>query len=155
MARTARLADGRALAAEQASPVGDWVVFFVGDEDRAVKGRWLLAVVSDLLGLPDGKKPDWVYELLDQLSGFDTPAGRRFACPCCDLLTLDRPPTGTFQTCPVCWWEDDNVQYKDPDYEGGANRVSLREARDNFRSEGASRPDRKGRTRPPLEDEMP
>ena len=38
----------------------------------------------------------------------------------------------------VCFWEDDGVQFNDPDYEGGANEVSLRQARDNYREIGVS-----------------
>ena len=40
---------------------------------------------------------------------------------------LDRQPTFP------CWWEDDGVQSRDPDYAGEANKPSLREARENFR----------------------
>jgi hypothetical protein len=31
--------------------------------------------------------------------------------------------------CPICEWENDGVQYDDPDYEGGANKVSLNQAK--------------------------
>ena len=30
------------------------------------------------------------------------------------------------------WEEEDPVQFKEPDYEGGANEVSLRQAQENF-----------------------
>jgi hypothetical protein len=40
--------------------------------------------------------------------------------------------------CPVCFWETDPVQSQDPDYEGGANRVSLRQAQMNYAAFGAS-----------------
>jgi hypothetical protein len=40
-------------------------------------------------------------------------------CPCCGYQTLREPPPGTFETCPVCRWEDDNIQFEDPTYEGG------------------------------------
>jgi hypothetical protein len=122
---------------------------------RVARGRWLLAVLSDRLGLPRGKKPDWVLEVVDQLSGRDTPLGRRFPCPCCDFLTLEEAPTGTFQICPVCRWEDDNVQYADLDYWGGANKVSLSEARENFRRLGTSDQRRLASARPPLLEEHP
>jgi hypothetical protein len=56
----------------------------------------------------------------------------RFACPCCGFLTLMEQPPGTFEVCPVCYWEDDPVQYADPVYRGGANQVNLSEARKNF-----------------------
>ncbi|MGR8023363.1 CPCC family cysteine-rich protein [Burkholderia cenocepacia] len=61
----------------------------------------------------------------------------RYACPCCGYLTYGSPPSGTFEICPVCMWEDDNVQLDDPDYAGGANVVSLNKARQNFRIYGA------------------
>lgn len=61
---------------------------------------------------------------------------KRFACPCCEQLTLPDEPPGTYEICEACGWEDDFVQFRDPDYRGGANRQSLREARDNFKRYG-------------------
>lgn len=62
----------------------------------------------------------------------------KFRCLCCGFLTLDeKPGEGTFETCPVCYWDDDPVQDRDPDFEGGANRPSLNQARENFRRIGA------------------
>jgi len=77
----------------------------------------------------------------------------RFPCPCCGYLTLSEKPPGTFFICPVCAWEDDNVQYEDPTYEGGANRVSLTEARANFQLLGARSKKDLGRVRAPLKSE--
>lgn len=34
----------------------------------------------------------------------------RFPCPCCWYKTFDAEPDGSFDICPVCFWEDDNVQ---------------------------------------------
>lgn len=70
-------------------------------------------------------------------SPVDTEVGR-FACPCCLRITLPDPPGGTYFICPVCYWEDDNVQLRDPTLAGGANQVSLCEARENFVRFGAS-----------------
>jgi hypothetical protein len=61
-----------------------------------------------------------------------------FPCPCCGYRTLEEPASGTFDICPICYWEDDNVQLADPDRAGGANAVSLREAQRNFAEYGAS-----------------
>lgn len=36
---------------------------------------------------------------------------------------------GEYEICDVCGWEDDPVQSADPDYVGGANKLSLKEAR--------------------------
>ena len=57
-----------------------------------------------------------------------------FACPCCQFLTIDEEPPGTFQVCPVCFWEDDFAQFQDPSFAGGANSMSLEVARKNFQS---------------------
>jgi len=61
-----------------------------------------------------------------------------FPCVCCGFLTMSEAEHGTFEICPVCRWEDDDVQYNDIDYPGGANEESLRQARDNFKKFGAS-----------------
>ena len=58
-------------------------------------------------------------------------------CPCCGYKTLEESP-GNFEICPICYWEDDNIQLNDPHYEGGANKVSLYQAQKNFLSFGAS-----------------
>ncbi|MFD0878334.1 CPCC family cysteine-rich protein, partial [Massilia pinisoli] len=39
---------------------------------------------------------------------------------------------GEYDICPVCRWEDDPFQLKDPNSEGGANEVSLKQAQKNF-----------------------
>ena len=54
----------------------------------------------------------------------------RFACPCCQCLTLSEAPPGTYEICTECGWEDDPVQFADPTYHGGANGESLEEARE-------------------------
>ena len=79
-----------------------------------------------------------MYDAIEELAGERTREGVRYPCPCCDSLTLTEPPTGTHAICAVCNWEDDSVQFRDPDYVGGANRVSLREARENYRRHGTS-----------------
>jgi hypothetical protein len=60
---------------------------------------------------------------------------------------------GSFQICPVCFWEDDDVQFRWPTMDGGANKVSLIEAQRNYQDFGAC--DQPGRkyVRPPAEDE--
>lgn len=145
--------DGRRVHASQAEPTSDWVVYVEGSPDRTESGRWLLTVVSDLLEIPRLGKPEWVFALVRELSGFETPSGRRYRCPCCDYLTLTEPPPGTHATCPVCRWEDDATQYCEVDYKGGANKVSLRQGRDNYRDYGYSDPKRAPRVRPPTPEE--
>lgn len=78
----------------------------------------------------------------------------KYKCPCCGYKTLDEEPPGTFDTCPLCSWEDDRVQYYDNDYKGGANRVSLNEAKENFKKYEVSELEFKKYVKPPLEDEI-
>ena len=58
-------------------------------------------------------------------------------CPCCGYKTLDDIPPGTYEICEICFWEDDIVQFQEPNYEGGANGVSLLMAQHNFETFGA------------------
>ncbi|MTH52808.1 hypothetical protein GKZ89_05250 [Bacillus mangrovi] len=62
----------------------------------------------------------------------------KYTCPCCGYKTLDEEPSGTFDICKNCYWEDDNVMNDNPDYWGGANGVCLRQAQRNFIRYGAS-----------------
>lgn len=78
-----------------------------------------------------------------------------FPCPCCGYLALRQPPPGTFEICPVCWWEDGYAQYLHVDLEGGANNVSLRAARKNFAAFGASDEAGLKIVRRPKADEIP
>lgn len=77
----------------------------------------------------------------------------KFGCLCCGFLTLDEEPNGTYEICPVCFWEDDWQQADDPDYAGGANRMSLNEARKNFQRIGAKEERNLSMVRPPLASE--
>lgn len=77
---------------------------------------------------------------------------RRHPCPCCGHLTLDEP-VGSWLICPVCGWEDDLTQLRWPDEAGGANKVSLREAQENYRAFGFSKLARRERVREPASGE--
>lgn len=78
-----------------------------------------------------------------------------YPCPCCGFLTIGEQPPGTFEICSVCFWEDDNVQFDDPDYAGGANKVSLNEARQSFAAYGAISKEALKFVRKPLPEEIP
>jgi hypothetical protein len=80
---------------------------------------------------------------------------RFYPCHCCGFLTLSDPQSGSYEICPVCFWEDDGVQNEDPAYAGGANRVSLLEARCNYIRFGACAKDAAGHVRPPTAAEFP
>ncbi len=74
-------------------------------------------------------------------------------CPCCGYYTFLEVDRGMFAICPVCFWEDDPEQEKDPNYAGGANRVSLIEARKNFLKYGACTKESVIHCRPPKKEE--
>ncbi len=57
-------------------------------------------------------------------------------CACCGYYTLEEPEGG-HEICPVCFWEDDRTQNNDPEFDGGANKVCLREAQENYEEIGA------------------
>lgn len=60
----------------------------------------------------------------------------RHQCPCCDYYTLsDR---GSFEVCPVCYWEDDGADLQSLDVISDANHITLRQARGNFERMGAA-----------------
>ena len=61
-----------------------------------------------------------------------------YPCACCGFKTLEKPGHDTWGICHVCFWEDDPVQNETPDYQGGANKESLREAQANFKKLGAA-----------------
>lgn len=78
-----------------------------------------------------------------------------YRCPCCAHLTLAEQPPGTYQICEVCHWEDDPVQFEDREYAGGANAVTLNQARRNFAEFGASARHLLDLVRQPRPEEIP
>src|SRR5882724_2938731 len=59
------------------------------------------------------------------------PSDVRYPCPCCGYLVFHEP-TGSFDICPICFWEDDIVQLAFPMMSGGANALSLYASQQNF-----------------------
>lgn len=76
-------------------------------------------------------------ELIEIVEFQRSQANGRFYCECCGYNTLNEKPNGTYQICTTCFWEDDPIQSDEPNYEGGANRVSLNQAKRNFAKFGA------------------
>ena len=63
---------------------------------------------------------------------------KKHKCPCCGYYTLDLDHGyPCYDICPVCFWEDDPDQRKDETNDGGANKVSLIQARKNYKEFGA------------------
>jgi hypothetical protein len=80
---------------------------------------------------------------------------RKFPCYCCSFWTLTEPLYGSYEICPVCFWEDDPVQNSDPNFTGGANHVSLTQAQRNYIRFGASEKYFIDKVRPPDLEEIP
>lgn len=62
-------------------------------------------------------------------------------CPCCGYDTFDPNDRGNYSICPICFWEDDPIQFDKPDMDGGANRVSLITGQMNYDKFGACEKD--------------
>jgi hypothetical protein len=56
--------------------------------------------------------------------------GFGWKCPVCDNYNSGELPE--FDVCPLCGREDDSVQSNDPNYNGGANWLSLNQAKANW-----------------------
>ena len=50
-----------------------------------------------------------------------------YPCPACDFEAFPEP-SGSYDICPICGWEDDEVQFRFPAMRGGANKASLFES---------------------------
>lgn len=47
-----------------------------------------------------------------------------YPCPACGFEVFDEP-SGSYETCPACGWEDDAVQLRFPNLQHGSNEGSL------------------------------
>lgn len=54
----------------------------------------------------------------------------RWQCQCCGEYSLDAE---MFEICDICGWQDDHLQNDKPDYKGGANKMSLNEAKEAYK----------------------
>lgn len=59
-------------------------------------------------------------------------------CPVCGKYEFE--DEGSYDICPYCGWEDDDIQLDDPDYSGGANEMSLNEYRKDYSEKIALNP---------------
>lgn len=153
--RVHMLPDGREVRSTYKGGEVGWVLHLAGGEERPVAARDIHDALLDLLEFGDGQWPDWFIDAANDLAARDTSLGRRYPCPCCGYLTLGEPPTGTYKICEVCFWEDDGVQFRDLAYEGGANKVSLNQARASFREHAVSETRFRSLVRAPLPEEQP
>ena len=77
-----------------------------------------------------------------------------YTCPCCGYKTLEAKSPGSYYICDICFWEDDPLQFEEPDFKGGANRVSLREGQRNFKEFGCHSREFLVNVRPPNRDDL-
>ena len=76
-------------------------------------------------------------------------------CPCCGYLTVDDEDEIIVDICPICYWQYDVAAHNRPNIVIGANQTSLNQAKINFKEFGASDERYVGKTRQPLEEEIP
>ena len=74
----------------------------------------------------------------------------KIKCACCGEETIEEE----YDICPVCGWEKDRVQEKFIGMRGGANRLSLAEARELYRECGYT-DERLKKHLPQNEDDIP
>ena len=78
---------------------------------------------------------------------------KKYKCPCCGYYTFEKK-NRAYDICPVCFWEDDPVQYETPTMKNGANHVSLAEARMNYQHFAACDVEMRKYVRGPKKDEL-
>ena len=67
----------------------------------------------------------------------DRSAETNILCPVCGTHRFAE--RDDYAICPVCGWENDALQYDEPDYEGGANVESLNQYREEWKTRAAQR----------------
>ena len=60
-----------------------------------------------------------------------------YTCPCCGYKTFTGKP-GSYEICPICFWEDDLSQLRFVK-ETGANKINLVDAQKNYEKYGVSK----------------
>ena len=78
---------------------------------------------------------------------------KKYQCPCCGYYTFNNKHHN-YEICPVCNWEDDPEQAKDPTLHIGANHISLVKAQENYQKYGVCDENMKRFVRKPKKDEM-
>ena len=60
------------------------------------------------------------------------PKNGKYQCACCLNYVFDE--LGSYDFCPICGWQDESLQNEYMDYGGGANEMSIRQARAAFKA---------------------
>lgn len=93
---------------------------------------------DDGSGIPGYLYPEGDFEIIEgkeQLedmcrAGDIIPQGQ--ICPVCGEHTFELNDSD--EVCPVCGWKDDRWQRENPDFEGGANKMSLNQYREAWKA---------------------
>lgn len=51
-------------------------------------------------------------------------------CACCETPEFEED--GNYEICSICNWQNDPVQNSDPNYSGGANKLSLNKSKEEY-----------------------
>lgn len=77
-------------------------------------------------------------------------------CPVCSFLTFDANEfPGSLKVCPVCSWNDDQLQCENPLEEEGTNSMSLKQAKENYKMFKACHIEYVQKCRAPTAEEIP
>lgn len=69
-------------------------------------------------------------EITDKVTYIPVYSDKDMKCPVCRKYVF--PGFNSLEICPICGWQDDWLQKKDPNYAGGANKYSLNDARKRY-----------------------
>ena len=58
-------------------------------------------------------------------------------CPCCGCLTIGDWEEVITDICEVCYWQYDEISQRNPEIGIGPNKVSLNQAKENYKKMGA------------------
>lgn len=119
-------------------------VFLCDKITWAMVGYCFVSMIGNLIG-------GVLVSVLPLIKKKDEP--KKYKCPCCGHFTFEKKERA-YDICPVCFWEDDPVQYENPTMENGANHVSLATARVNYKHFAACDPEMKKYVRGPKKDEL-
>lgn len=81
---------------------------------------------------------------------------KKIKCPCCEYYTIDTEDEIIVDICEICLWQYDEVAHKNPEKRIGANKISLNEAKNNYKRFGLSKKEHIGKNinRMPNEDDF-
>ena len=81
---------------------------------------------------------------------------KKLKCPCCGYYTIDSEDEIIVEICEVCLWQYDEAAHKNSEKIIGANKISLNQAKNNYKQFGVSKKEYIGKNinRTPSEDEI-